>query len=72
MADKGKAHLVEIDSEGLAWVKSSASASASACVELAHADDRVIVRCSRARSAAQLAWSSSQWSRFIAWVARQG
>jgi hypothetical protein len=71
MADKGKAFLVEIDSEGLAWVKSSASGPDGGCIEFAHAKGRVVVRCSRARMGARLAWNSSEWARFVAWAARQ-
>lgn len=68
MADKGKAFLVEIDSEGLAWVKSSASTNGPNCVELAHTDDRIIVRCSRARAGARLEWPTVEWNRFVVWV----
>jgi hypothetical protein len=71
MADRGKAYLVEIDSEGLAWVKSSASGPGNNCVEVAHANDVVIVRCSRA-GATRLVWDSREWARFVAWVSRQG
>src|SRR4051794_1234253 len=67
MADKGKAHLVEVDSEGLAWVKSSASGAGGGCVEFAYADSgRVMVRCSRSRSAAWLVCGAPVWVRFIA------
>jgi hypothetical protein len=73
MADKGKAYLVEIDSEGLAWVKSSASSNGSGCIEFAHSDrGDVMVRCSRSRSAAWLVCGAPVWARFIAWAARQG
>jgi Domain of unknown function (DUF397) len=73
MADKGKAYLVEIDSEGLAWVKSSASANAANCVEVARMDGgRVVVRCSRARSAARLVCGAAVWARFIAWAVQRG
>lgn len=72
MADKGKAYLVEIDSEGLAWVKSSTSANDGGCVEFAYADsDHVMVRCSRERSAARLVCGAPAWARFIAWAVQQ-
>ena len=70
MADKGKAYLVEIDSEGLAWLKSSASGKDGGCVEFARTNGWVFVRCSRARSGARLVCSSSEWDRFVAWVRR--
>jgi hypothetical protein len=64
----GKAFLVEIDSEGLAWVKSSASGKDGGCVEFAYVNGGVAVRCSRARAGERLLCSRAAWARFVAWA----
>lgn len=49
----------------LAWRKSSASGESGGCVEIASNEALVLVRDSRDRSGAMIAFPSAQWSAFI-------
>ncbi len=49
----------------LMWRRSSASGGDGACVEVAKSDSSVLVRDSRNRSEPVIAFTESQWRRFI-------
>ena len=69
MVEHRAAHIVELDSEGLVWVKSSYSGQGGGnCLELAVVADRVLVRCSRGRRKATLSFSRESWLMFLAGV----
>jgi hypothetical protein len=54
--------VVEVDTEGLIWVKSSVSANANPdCVEVAKTDTAVLVRNSRDRNGPQLTLPFATW-----------
>ncbi|MFI9010906.1 DUF397 domain-containing protein [Actinosynnema sp. NPDC053489] len=59
--------VVEVDTAGRTWVKSSASGGNinSACVEIAMRADRVAVRCSRNRGGERLTFTGSSWVSFL-------
>ncbi|MFD7653624.1 DUF397 domain-containing protein [Actinosynnema sp. NPDC059797] len=60
--------MVEVEPSGLAWAKSSASGAIvdkQACVEVARAVDRVLVRTSRDRRGGRLEFSGRSWTAFI-------
>jgi len=55
-------HVVDVDIEGLVWVKSSASGSTGAdCVEIAKDTGSVLVRNSRNRTGPQLTLPVAGW-----------
>jgi Domain of unknown function (DUF397) len=73
MAVHRAAHIVERDSEGFTWVKSSHSGSNSGgCVELTAAADRIVVRCSRNRLGQRLSFPRASWLTFLAGVRGDG
>ena len=49
-----------------AWRKSSASAGSGDCVEVAFAEDGVLVRHSRDQAGPVLAFTHSEWKAFLA------
>jgi Domain of unknown function (DUF397) len=49
-----------------AWRKSSVSAGSGDCVEVAFAEDGVLVRHSRDQSGPVLAFTHSEWKAFLA------
>jgi uncharacterized protein DUF397 len=54
--------VVEVDSEGLIWVKSSASnGNDTACVEVARGAESVLLRDSRDRNGPQLTLPIATW-----------
>lgn len=60
--------MVEIDANGLTWIKSSASGDNSGsgtCVEVAVAAGRVLVR---DRGGVCVVHSSAAWKALVAWV----
>lgn len=59
--------VVEVDSTGRVWVKSSASGGNinSDCVEIAVRDSRIAVRSSRNRSGEHLSFTGSSWLSFL-------
>ena len=73
VAEHRAAHIVELDSEGFTWIKSSYSGSNSGgCVELTAAVDRILVRCSRDRHGSRLSFPRESWLVFLAGVPREG
>lgn len=61
-----RAHVVEIDTTGRTWRKSTRSSGSSAnCVELAWPGCLVLVRTSRNRSAAPLTFEADRWIAFL-------
>ncbi|WP_307867603.1 DUF397 domain-containing protein [Umezawaea beigongshangensis] len=69
MAERGKAHLVEVDSDGLRWVKASRSGSTTgSCVECARTGERVLVRDSKHREQ-RLRFPGAQWALFVSSIA---
>jgi hypothetical protein len=70
VAEQGKAFVVERDTDGLTWIKSSFSGgtSGSSCLELATDGDRMVVRCSRDRLGVRLTYPRDVWTAFVAWV----
>jgi hypothetical protein len=65
-----QAHVVEIDTNGLTWRKSSASGAGTAnCVEVAAVIGHVLVRCSRDRGGPGLSHSTQAWSALLGWLA---
>ncbi|HEX3786695.1 MAG TPA: DUF397 domain-containing protein [Pseudonocardiaceae bacterium] len=66
MGRRSNATLVEIDAGGLRWAKSSASDSGgSSCLEVALADDVVLLRDSRNRAGARLSIPAVSWADFL-------
>jgi hypothetical protein len=58
--------IVETDSEGLLWVKSSASGNTSGgCVELAQDDGLILVRDSFDRAGPRLTLPFASWQRLL-------
>jgi hypothetical protein len=49
----------------LKWVRSSLCAS-NACVEVAHAEDRVLLRDSKQPAVAPLEFTTAEWAAFLA------
>lgn len=67
MTGRSAPHVVEVDQSGLRWIKSSASAGAGQdCVEIAFAQDFVLVRDSRDRSGPGLTIPLGNWIEFVA------
>lgn len=68
MAGRNAARIVEVDSSGLRWRKSSASSSSNNndCVEIAWSGGVVLVRNSRDRAGARLAVPTASWATFVA------
>ncbi|MER5263411.1 DUF397 domain-containing protein [Actinosynnema sp. NPDC002837] len=67
MERTGGTVVVEVDSTGRVWVKSSASGGNinSACVEIAVRDSRIAVRSSRNRGGERLSFTGSSWLSFL-------
>ncbi|MGA6164755.1 DUF397 domain-containing protein [Amycolatopsis magusensis] len=62
----GNPRVVEVDSSGLRWIKSSASGSdPDKCVEIAFDDHSVLVRDSKDRSGPRLNFSGTGWIAFL-------
>ena len=59
--------MAKSDRAPLVWRKSSASA-ANDCVEVAFAEQAVLVRCSRDPSGPTLSFSKPEWAAFLAGV----
>lgn len=73
MVGRGRAHLVEVDDEGLRWAKSSASNGAQqGCIEVARRANYVLVRSSKNRTGPRLSCSMSQWVSFLDWLRPNG
>ena len=73
MVERGRPHLVEVDGEGLRWVKSSASGNGTqACVEVAARGNDVLVRSSRSRTGPRLSCSVREWAGFLDWLRLTG
>ncbi|MFC0432658.1 DUF397 domain-containing protein [Kutzneria buriramensis] len=67
MVEHRAAYIVEVDAEGLTWVKSSYSNSVGGnCVEQAVMADRIVVRCSRDRLGSRLSFPRAAWLTFLA------
>ncbi|MGC7100048.1 DUF397 domain-containing protein [Amycolatopsis lurida] len=65
----GSPRLVEVDSSGLRWLKSSKSKDNDPdCVEIASHGDDVLVRDSKDREGARLRFSAAGWAAFLAAV----
>jgi hypothetical protein len=72
VAERGKAYLVEVDSDGLRWVKGSRSGSTGGgCVEHARAGEKVLVRDSKQREQ-RLRFTGLEWSAFLRVVVEHG
>lgn len=65
---RSKPQLVEVEPSGVRWAKSSASGSGTGtnCVELACVRNTVLVRNSRSRTGACLAFPLLSWTAFLA------
>ncbi|MBP2181933.1 DUF397 domain-containing protein [Amycolatopsis magusensis] len=62
----GNPRVVEVDSSGLRWIKSSASGSdPDKCVEIAFDDQVVLVRDSKDRGGPRLNFSDAGWVAFL-------
>ena len=69
VTDRPKAQVVETDSAGHTWIKSSSSGGQNtSCVEVARADGGVRIRCSRDRAGARLSLPSI--ADLIDWLQR--
>lgn len=68
MAGRNAARIVEVDSSGLRWRKSSASSNndGNNCVEIAWSGGVVLIRNSRDRAGARLAVPAANWATFVA------
>ncbi|AXB49196.1 hypothetical protein A4R43_41115 [Amycolatopsis albispora] len=61
--------MVEVDSSGLRWIKSSRSKDdENDCVELAFEPHHVLVRDSKDRHGPRLRFSAAGWAAFLAAV----
>lgn len=66
VAGRRKAQVVEVDTHGLTWIKSSLSSSASnSCLEAALTGDRVVIRSSRDREGSRLSQPLPAWVDFV-------
>ncbi|MFI6031513.1 DUF397 domain-containing protein [Amycolatopsis magusensis] len=62
----GNPRVVEVDSSGLRWIKSSASnANGGECVEIAFDRDSVQVRDSKDRQGSRLRFSAAGWDALV-------
>ena len=66
MGERKSATIVEVDSSGLTWRKSSASASGQGgCVEFASSDASVLIRTSRDRRGPRIAVTGATWRLLV-------
>jgi hypothetical protein len=62
----GQPRVVEVDTEGLVWVKSSTSSGDdNQCVEVAHDHDIVLIRDSRDRIGPRLSCDIAGWNALV-------
>ena len=66
MGQHRQPHVVEIDSAGLVWVKSSVSqGNGNECVEIAATHASVLVRDSRDRKGPRLGYPLASWKALL-------
>jgi hypothetical protein len=65
-------HWMTVRSDRLAWHKSTASAGADECVEVARLGRSVLVRDSRDQSGARLTLTLGEWRAFVARIRAGG
>jgi hypothetical protein len=66
VGERNRATIVEVDSSGLTWLKSSASSNqSSSCVEFAAAGAQILMRNSRDRLGPRLSLPRATWAVLV-------